>query len=124
MIYFISGHRDISQEEFNKYYKPQLDKAIEDKNKKFVVGDYYGVDIMTQEYLVSKGLEDYITVYHMFDKPRNIASDKISTKGGYTTDDERDSAMTKDSNIDIAFIRKGKEKSGTALNILRRYTFV
>lgn len=39
-----------------------------------------------------------ITVYHMF------------------------KAMTEHSDYDIAFIRKGKESSGTAQNILRRWT--
>lgn len=31
-------------------------------------------------------------------------------------------AMTRNSDYDIAFIRKGKETSGTAQNILRRWT--
>lgn len=31
MIYFISGHIDISHDEFLKYYKDAIDKSLEDK---------------------------------------------------------------------------------------------
>ena len=40
----------------------------------------------------------------------------------FTADLQRDEAMTRNSDYDIAFIRKGKETSGTAQNILRRWT--
>ena len=66
MIYFISGHRDITQKEFDTHYKPVIDNVIKHDDKKtFLIGDYEGVDIMAQKYLVSKGLTDCITVYHM-----------------------------------------------------------
>lgn len=122
-VYFISGHRDITQDEFDWYYLPILDKLCDDPNCTFVVGDYYGVDAMAQEVLSEMVDPSRVTVYHMFEKPRNLANDKFNLKGGYQTDDERDAAMTHDSTDDIAWIRKGKEKSGTAQNILRRYTF-
>ncbi|WQJ53862.1 MAG: hypothetical protein [Wendovervirus sonii] len=81
---------------------------------------------MAQQYLKDLCLDyklDYkrVTVYHMFDSPRNLASDKFNLKGGYKSDEERDSAMTDASDFDIAYIRKGKEKSGTAQNIMRRH---
>lgn len=63
-----------------------------------------------------------ITVYHMLKSPRYLANESIRTVGGFTSDTERDEAMTRDSDYDIAFIRKGKETSGTAQNILRRWT--
>lgn len=69
MTYFISGHRDLTWEEFTKWYAPAISKVIcTDKEARFVVGDCEGAD------------------------------------------------------RDIAFIRKGKESSGTAQNILRRWT--
>ena len=41
MIYFISGHRDLTIEEFKKHYIPKIDEVCAfDKNAKFVVGDY------------------------------------------------------------------------------------
>lgn len=125
MVYFISGHRDITEEEFKKYYVPQLEDILQfgESCIQFVVGDYEGVDIIAQKWLLEHlDNKSIVTVYHMYDKPRNYASKKFKTKGGYKNDIERDSAMTEISNVDIAWIRKGKERSGTAQNILRRKT--
>lgn len=58
----------------------------------------------------------------MFKAPRYTALRSVPTQGGFTSDIERDKAMTEHSDYDIAFIRKGKESSGTAQNILRRWT--
>jgi len=122
-VFFISGHRDITQAEFDEYYKTAIDKVIMlYDNCEFVVGDYHGVDIMAQQYLKIKDIENKrITVYHMFDKPRNLATSEFNIKGGYKSDEERDAAMTNASDFDIAWFRKGKENSGTAQNIMRRH---
>ena len=132
MVYFISGHRDITKEEFEKHYvgkiksviQEEMDDMICDTRAYFVVGDYYGVDIMAQDWLCENGFADKVTVYHMFEKPRNINPLITHIKGGYESDEERDSAMTNDSDFDIAFVRNGKWKdSGTAINIRRRISF-
>lgn len=120
--YFISGHRDLTMEEFESNYAPIIIKALSlDSN--FVVGDYEGCDIMAQNYLVNtlNVSPEKIKVFHMFTSPRNINPKITQTVGGFTTDVERDSAMTKHSDYDIAFIRPNKYNSGTAQNILRRY---
>ena len=114
---FVSGHLKISQEEFETHYIPLLDKAIEEGHK-FVIGDADGVDAMAQQYLEQKGVTD-ITVYHMFTSPRNtVPCAKLA--GGFTDDDPRDAAMTQFSTYDIAWVRAGKEKSGTQKNLDRR----
>lgn len=121
--YFISGHRNITEEEFDFNYKPAIDFALYETPKaKFVVGDYYGVDIMAQNYLVDVlGVDpNRITVYHMFDSPRNKNEKITKTKGGFTSDEERDAAMTNASSKDIAFVRDNTKISGTGSNILRR----
>lgn len=120
MRYFISGHRDLSEENFEKYYIPAIKKVMEnDRNCSFVVGDCDGVDYMAQKYLFSVGAS--FKVYHMYSSPRNYVHPSILRIGGFKNDIERDEAMTKDSDIDIAFIEKGRWTSGTAQNILRRY---
>ena len=97
MTYFISGHRDLTWEEFTKWYAPAISKVIcTDKEARFVVGDCKA--------------------------PRYLTRSCTLTQGGFTSDVERDAAMTEHSDRDIAFIRKGKESSGTAQNILRRWT--
>lgn len=120
MVYFISGHRNITEEQFNKSYVPAIENVISsDVAFGFVIGDYQGVDIMAQNYLVSRGFANKVFVYHMFDKPRNLAEGITHLIGGFQTDEERDSAMTKDSDFDIAFY--DHSPSGTFENIRRRH---
>ena len=85
-----------------------------DKNHSFVVGDFSGVDAVSQ--MVLSMLSANVTVYHMFDSPRNNFG--FETMGGFTTDEERDAAMTAVSDYDIAWSRR--KGSGTEKNILRR----
>jgi hypothetical protein len=129
MIYFISGHRNLSYKDFELYYKPVIDNVvINDKEAEFVVGDYDGVDKFAMDYIY----EEYcvpLTIYYMFDTPRNtprvLSGDPNSVgvyfRGGFTSDEERDSAMTKISDFDIAFVKNNRWDSGTAQNIERRH---
>lgn len=119
MIYFISGHRDLSFGDFEKYYIPKLQDC--DKEATFVVGDCSGVDTFAQKWLKENWDHAKVIVFHMFDRPRNLATSNFNLEGGYLTDIERDSAMTKISDQDIAFIGKGRWTSGTAQNLLRRF---
>ncbi|MFZ6731924.1 hypothetical protein ACO0LG_08375 [Undibacterium sp. Ji42W] len=113
---YISGHLKISNEEFTEHYVPKLAEALE-RGDSFVVGDARGVDEMAQGYLVL--YTDKIKVYHMFEKPRNCAFG-LETVGGFNSDEERDAAMTAASDDDIAWVRPGREDSGTARNLKRR----
>lgn len=115
--FFISGHRDITDEEFEKHYIPKIDDAIKNPNNRFVVCDYYGVDIMAQRYLKDKKAK-HVIVFHMLSEPRNNIG--FPTIGNFQSDIERDSAATDVSDEDIAWVREGKEKSGTAQNLQRR----
>lgn len=125
--FFISGHRNITETEFEINYIPKINEALHlYENASFVVGDYYGVDIMAQNYLIDVvGLEpERLTVYHMFDEPRNCNPKVINKIGGFKTDDERDEAMTAASSFDIAFVRDNNIITGTGKNILRRYKLI
>ena len=127
VTYFISGHRDITEDEFERNYKPVLEAIVNDvPDCRFVVGDYYGADIMAQNYLVDVlDVEpERITVYHMFEAPRNINPKITNTVGGFGSDRERDEAMTAASSNDIAFVRNNTMISGTAENILRRHLLI
>lgn len=128
MIYFISGHLDLSKNDFEKYYQTKIDDAILTESS-FLIGDAKGLDLMAQEYLKKYSK---IIIYHMFDKARfNIGN--WETVGGFKNDTERDFAMTSNSDIDIAYVRPTEESeklygknynpkriSGTEKNILRR----
>ena len=127
ITYFISGHRGITEDEFERNYKTSLEDVVNNvQDCRFVVGDCNGVDIMAQNYLVDVlGVEpDRITVYHMLDAPRNINPKIANTVGGFESDRERDAAMTDASSDDIAFVRDNTKISGTAENILRRHMLI
>jgi hypothetical protein len=115
MIYFISGHLSLTQDEFDTYYKSLIDEALS-HNHSFVVGDAKGADTLAQKYLFGK--TDRVVVYHMFETPRYNAG--FPTEGRFQSDEERDIAMTNNSDSDIAWVRKGREKSGTQKNLDRR----
>ena len=126
MRYFISGHGWLSKKKFEEYYVPVLERILEHDmaDHEWVVGDFKGVDIMAQQWLVDHGQAQFMTVYHMFDKPRNLATGceyycDIKTVGGFKSDEERDAAMTANSDFDIAFVFRAN--SGTERNIKRRH---
>lgn len=134
--YFISGHLDIEPLEFLDHYAVAIDEAIK-QNASFVVGDAPGADLGAQEYLSPRVSANRVTVYHLFDTPRNNYG-HFPTRGGFKNDTQRDEAMTKNSMKDIAWFRSPntarrkleeqgkkydpKRKSGTERNIIRRQT--
>lgn len=102
MRYFISGHLDLTIDEFTANYKPQIDDALNDDFCSFIIGDARGADLMAQKYLNNKTKN--VTIYHMHDKPRhNIFN--YPTVGGFKSDEERDTAMTNNSDIDLLWVR-------------------
>jgi hypothetical protein len=118
IIVFVSGHLDVTPDEFNTHYIPKIQSAVE-RGAHFIVGDARGADFLFQQYAAKNNLN--VTVFHMFQSPRNNAGSS-PTKGGFASDEERDTAMTHSSTEDIAWIRPGREKSGTAKNLARRHT--
>jgi hypothetical protein len=117
---FVSGHRNITQEEFEEHYVPKLKEGMS-WSAIFVIGDYYGVDEMTQKYLKDQGYPDkLIRVYHMLKDPRCCHVGEFCKIGGFKSDEDRDDSMTFASTMDIAWVRPGKENSGTAQNLARR----
>lgn len=116
--FFVSGHLDLTEEEFRKHYKWKLDQAMLWESR-IVVGDARGADAMAQDYLASKEYGD-VVVFHMLDEPRHLASKFWDRKGGWQSDEERDAAATRHSDTDIAWVRPGRESSGTARNLSRR----
>ncbi|MBD2336183.1 hypothetical protein H6G64_04160 [Calothrix sp. FACHB-156] len=115
IVNFISGHLDLTQAEFDMYYRPLIDRAIA-QNECFIVGDAKGADTLAQQYLFER--TEAVIIYHMFTSPRNNAG--FPTCGGFHSDIERDTQMTLDSDRDIAWVRPGRERSGTQANCDRR----
>lgn len=116
MVVFVSGHLDLTEAEFEEHYAPRLREA-HGRGALFVVGDARGTDAMAQEYLHRLGA--IYVVYHMLDTPRNAVG-RPPLRGGFLSDTDRDAAMTAASDADVAWVRPGREKSGTARNLARR----
>lgn len=117
--YFISGHRNVTPEEFEEHYAPHIREAVK-AGASFVLGDYHGVDTMAQQLLSDLGATR-VTVYHMFTSPRNNVG-FFPMSGGFSSDEQRDTAMTDASDADILWVRpsvRGKN-SGTEQNKNRR----
>ncbi len=111
----MSGHLTTTREEFEANYVPVLQKALA-AGCHFVVGDASGTDEHAQIWLQNHNAG--AVVYHMFTAPRRNVG--FPTKGGFGDDLRRDAAMTRDSDFDIAWVREGRESSGTAENLIRR----
>lgn len=134
MTYFISGHRDITPEEFEKFYVPAIVDVIDTCNDnyddcEFVVGDCRGCDEMAANFIanyIKENTDDtecppcILCIYHMFSEPRFRVG--VAGQDGFYHVDMVDE-LNADLCEDIAFIRsKSKWDSGTAENILRRHT--
>lgn len=122
MRYFVSGHRDLTDEEFGRYYVPFIDRVMSDDTfAEFVVGDWEGCDSMFVKYMEEFYTDIRIVIFYV-DTPR-------IKEGEYNNYffrkcknyDECDATMTARSHFDIAWIRPGREDSHTAKNIKRRY---
>lgn len=116
LVVFVSGHLDLTEEEFSAHYEPAILEAGR-QGHRFVVGDARGADLLFQRFAQREGLG--VTVYHMLERPRHNVGG-FATVGGFPSDEARDAAMTKASSLDIAWVRPGREKSGTARNLARR----
>lgn len=125
---FVSGHLDLTREEFDAHYAPYILSTLADGDN-IVVGDARGADEMVQTFIRKwDGIMSYtgtVTIYHMLTIPRfNVARDPM--RGGYQSNTAKDAAMTADSDFDIAWVRPEKHSSvsgrvsGTESNLLRR----
>lgn len=112
IVAMISGHLYITESDFNKYYAPMIDEAIEN-NHYFIMGDARGVDFKALDYLVKKNVpKERITVYYQNNSWGVKGYDEEYfnvVKGNYRSLEERDARMTSESHYDIAWVRSKEE---------------
>ena len=123
MRYFVSGHRDLTISEFSEHYVPLIQKIIKDDVWcEFVVGFCDGCDLMFIEWMKEHAPSHDLLVFHCTHIPENFWDDYPNIYL-YQCDDHEtcDTAMTRNSDFDIAWVRLGREDSYTAKNIKRRY---
>ena len=121
---FISG--SISIKTLPQEVKESIHKIV-DNQMKILVGDANGIDSLVQDYCLSLGYFN-VTVYSISTQPRYKASDKFNLKivsvpteikGGRERQQEKDKAMTKDSQYSFV-IWDGKSK-GSYANVIRAF---
>jgi hypothetical protein len=106
-VYFVSGHDDLSEEEFDEYYAPRLDRLMQ-KDLYFIVGDSNGADAMAQGYFAARGYQK-VMIYHAGDAPK-INVGNFGCVGGFKGDKTKNIAMTMDSFDDVVYVRKVEEQ--------------
>lgn len=117
----ISGHTDITREQFDATYVPRL-KELADQGAAFILGGAPGTDRMAQQWLISNGHGLRMTVYD-----RKGRDGRLSPSGNHVALDKndqlRDERLTRDSVVDVAFIKSSSSAvgSGTFANMLRRH---
>jgi hypothetical protein len=113
----VSGHTDLTIEEFNQHYREHILSAIDLKDS--IIGAS-GADKLTQE-LCHSMLYYNVTV---IDKGRqdNRVTNLFTHVNGFESYIVRDEYMTANSNVDIAYVRSNPIAlgSGTQCNIHRR----
>lgn len=114
-VVFVSGHDDITGEEFSQHYVTQLFELMRDPDVSFIVADAPGCDEIVQLTL-AHGAHDRVTVYHAFENPRKNhgavdGGNPFPTVGGFSDCDERDAAMIEASNEDLTWLRDAPWKS-------------
>jgi hypothetical protein len=121
---FISG--SIAIKTLPQEVKDSIDKIVENQME-ILVGDANGIDSLVQDYCFSLGYFN-VTIYSISSLPRYSASDKFALKtitvpseikGGRERQQEKDKAMTNDSQYSFV-IWDGKSK-GSYENVVRAF---
>lgn len=109
---FISGHLDLSDEEFSLHYRPLIEKAVQ-AGDMFVVGDARGADLMAQKLLMDlMGPQESnarVCVYHLHATPLNYVPGLRIHQSNFKSHNAKDSAMTFNSDYDILWVRPPEE---------------
>jgi len=132
MRYFISGHIDITYEDFLSHYSEQIDDALKDPDCSFLIGDSNGTDKFAQSYLFNKVDKSKVIIFHTGKYPKNNIHN-FNTSANHISHTQKDKAMTLNSDADILWIRSKEETkkmygekykenriSGTEQNLIRR----
>jgi len=135
---FISGHTDITPDQFVMYYTDQLANAIRD-NCRFIMGNAPGADSMALDALLRAGVPPADITVYIFRPDKDFSIGYYQSLCVQTNQDpkwksfrDRDAQMTRDSDYDVYWLRSADEcvalygekyrvrVSGTEANIRRR----
>lgn len=121
MNIFISGHKDLTQEEFEQYYIPLINQGMYN-NVKFYISNYQNCDRFCYDYFEKC---EYYNVEICFNRLGfSKINDKFIKAVGFKSDEEILIYMTEHTDKDIAWVRNENQLTTTAKNILRRFKMI
>lgn len=122
-VAFVSGHMDVTPEQFKMHYIPRLNDALS-QGHQFIIGDAKGLDGMALDYLLAQtadypNVRENITVHvsrpYQVGKYQSMGVKTICNAERYNKKDprarhlNRDAGMTRASNYDILWVRSEPE---------------
>lgn len=124
MKIYIFGNGNIHFDDFTTFYKKPLEPFFSDQNIEFILCDFRGTDTLAMELL--KNITHKVSIYHIGEKPRyypDVYKTQVSQwtrKGGFISDEERDSTAINDCTHFLAkdFNSNAKKVSGSERNII------
>lgn len=114
--YYVVGHDDLTKEEFEANYIPQLNVAL-DLNSSFILSESTICDKMTQEFL--KGKTNKVMLVYAGPYPCYNCGN-FPTDSGYEDIEEARKSMSYASSKDIAWERPGHDSDYVSVAIASR----
>lgn len=138
---FISGHRNITPQEFNYNYIDRIqsffnwaskESSVAEKHLTFYIGDCNGCDKLAFDFIVNYIITENVKnisivlcrMVNPFDGQNKLLQtnyDFIKILTQFKTHEERDCFLTENTEYDILWVREGDWDSGTAQNFVRRH---
>jgi len=118
VVVFITGQQDCTQADFDQYYRPSIEHALE-QGFSFAIGNADGVDAFAKKLLWDVHHCDRVTIYDKGDKTGDIPEGSAwKLKNGFETYPDRDYQMMVDSNKIGCYLFGNSGGTGTHRNLL------
>jgi len=117
----VSGNTFADQKYFDRYYRKQLVKLINNNNANIYLGGARGIDQLTQQFCLDQKINPKRV--HVYDKgdQDNRLSPEFNHHNGFSSYTERDQALTDATDQDLSITHQyGGGGSGTFANVVRR----
>ena len=112
----ITGPQWIGENYFQRFYAPEIDKALADPQLHFVLGDADGTDQLAQRYLAAHGAHDRTTVYVKHGKAPRLVDVRFKVNDSAASYPERDMLMAECASSIIAVLPQfGNLTTGASL---------
>jgi hypothetical protein len=110
VTHFVTGHLDITPEQFREHYVPLLEQACKEADSEFVMGTAPGADHMTLEWLLANGVAPGRITVCVLERFRDTELPAgVKRIGHFPSHEKCDAAMAAMSHYCIAWVRPEEE---------------